>query len=182
MSGWPLQGRRNPLWGIELAKPVLSIRSLYVLLVVLLSAWVMGAALRLSAELASCYVLIKRGVVTTRISGIPSAQLYPQVDTFRLESMISSPIFWDVIKFTAQPKSLFFVSCLLLRSTNVLANTINLEQPWYIWGLSKGSNSEKISFNINFLRCRAIVRIQSCCRDHCIYWFSNSSREDWLSD
>ena len=53
MSGSPLQGRRNPLGGIELAKPVLSIRSLYVLLVVLLSAWALGAALRLSAELAS---------------------------------------------------------------------------------------------------------------------------------
>ena len=37
---------------VELAKPELSIRSLYVLLVVLLSAWVLGAALRLSAELA----------------------------------------------------------------------------------------------------------------------------------
>ena len=53
MSGSPLQGRRNPLWGTELAKPLLSIRSLYVLLVVLLSAWVLGAALRLSAELAN---------------------------------------------------------------------------------------------------------------------------------
>ena len=78
---------------MELSVQLLSIRSLYVLLVVLLSAWVMGAALRLSAELTSCYVLIKRGVVTTRISGIPSAQFYPQVDTFRLASVISSPIF-----------------------------------------------------------------------------------------
>ena len=49
MSGWPLQGRRNPLWGMELSVQLLSIRSLYVLLVVCLSAWVLGAALRLSA-------------------------------------------------------------------------------------------------------------------------------------
>ena len=37
----------------EACEHQLSIRSLYVLLVVLLSAWVLGAALRLSAELAS---------------------------------------------------------------------------------------------------------------------------------
>ncbi len=52
MSGSPRQGPLDPLSGVDLAKHPLSIRSLYVLLVVLLSAWVLGAALRLSAELA----------------------------------------------------------------------------------------------------------------------------------
>ena len=42
---------------------MLSIRSLYVLLVVLLSAWALGAALRLSAELASLCVQNERGVL-----------------------------------------------------------------------------------------------------------------------
>ena len=45
-------GPLDPLLGVNPAKPLLSIRSLYVLLVVLLSAWVLGAALRLSAEIA----------------------------------------------------------------------------------------------------------------------------------
>ena len=52
MSGSPRQGPLNPLLGVEPAECPLSIRSLYVLLVVVLSAWVLGAALRLSAELA----------------------------------------------------------------------------------------------------------------------------------
>ena len=42
----------DPVSGDDTAEHPLSIRSLYVLLVVLLSAWVLGAALRLSAELA----------------------------------------------------------------------------------------------------------------------------------
>ena len=37
---------------LTLAEPLLSIRFLYVLLVVLLSGWVLGAALRLSSQLA----------------------------------------------------------------------------------------------------------------------------------
>ena len=58
---WWLAGYRQPsvdkdLWilyqGVNPAEHPLSIRSLYVLLVVVLSAWVLGAALRLSAELA----------------------------------------------------------------------------------------------------------------------------------
>ena len=44
------QGPWDPLSGVEPAEHPLSIRSLYVLLVVLLSAWVLGAAIRLSAE------------------------------------------------------------------------------------------------------------------------------------
>ena len=46
------QGPLDPLSGEEPAEHPLSIRSLYVLLVVVLSTWVLGAALRLSAELA----------------------------------------------------------------------------------------------------------------------------------
>jgi hypothetical protein len=42
----------DPLSGVDPAEPPLSIRSVYVLLVLLLSAWVLGAALRLSAEFA----------------------------------------------------------------------------------------------------------------------------------
>ena len=52
MSGSPRQGPLDPLSGVDPAQHPLSIGSLYVLLVVLLSAWVLGAALRLSAELA----------------------------------------------------------------------------------------------------------------------------------
>ena len=52
-TGLPRQGPLDPLSGVEPAEHPLSIRSLYVLLVVLLSAWVLGAALRLSAELAN---------------------------------------------------------------------------------------------------------------------------------
>ena len=52
MSGSPRQGPLNPLSEVDTAEHPLSIRSLYVLLVVVLSAWVLGAALRLSAELA----------------------------------------------------------------------------------------------------------------------------------
>ena len=52
MGGSPRQGPLNPLSGVETAEHPLSIRSLYVLLVVVLSAWALGAALRLSAELA----------------------------------------------------------------------------------------------------------------------------------
>ena len=52
MTGSPRQGPRGPLLRVDLAKHPLSIRSLYVLLVVVLSALVLGAALRLSAELA----------------------------------------------------------------------------------------------------------------------------------
>ena len=52
MTGSPRQGPLDPLSGEEPAEYPLSIRSLYVLLVVVLSAWVLGAALRLSAELA----------------------------------------------------------------------------------------------------------------------------------
>ena len=46
------QRTSDPLSGVDPAEHPLSIRSLYVLLVVLLSGWVLGAALRLSAELA----------------------------------------------------------------------------------------------------------------------------------
>ena len=52
MPGSARQGPLDPLSGVDPAEPLLSIRSLYVLLVVLLSAWVLGAALRLSAEFA----------------------------------------------------------------------------------------------------------------------------------
>ena len=52
-SNWlPRQGPLDPLSGAEPAEHPLSIRSLYVLLVVLLSAWVLGAALRSSAGFA----------------------------------------------------------------------------------------------------------------------------------
>ena len=54
MSGSPRQGPLDPLSEEDTAEHPLSIRSLYVLLVVVLSAWVLGAALRLSAELAEC--------------------------------------------------------------------------------------------------------------------------------
>ena len=53
LTGLPRQGPLDPLSGVGPTECPLSIRSLYVLLVVLLSAWVLGAALRLSAELAS---------------------------------------------------------------------------------------------------------------------------------
>ena len=52
MSESPGQGPLDPLSGVKAAEHPLSIRSLYVLLVVLLSAWVLGAALSLSSELA----------------------------------------------------------------------------------------------------------------------------------
>ena len=52
MSGSPRQGPLDPLTEVDPAEHPLSIRSLYVLFVVVLSAWVLGAALRLSAELA----------------------------------------------------------------------------------------------------------------------------------
>jgi len=52
MSGSPRQGPLNPLSEVVTAEHPLSIRSLYVLLVVLLSGWVLGAALLLSSELA----------------------------------------------------------------------------------------------------------------------------------
>jgi len=52
MTGSPRQGPLDPLSEVDPAEHPLSIRSLYVLLVVLLSAWVLGAALRLSAGLA----------------------------------------------------------------------------------------------------------------------------------
>ena len=51
-DGSPRQGPLDPLSGVDPAEDPLSIRSLYVLLVVLLSGWVLGAALRLSSELA----------------------------------------------------------------------------------------------------------------------------------
>ncbi len=46
------QGPLDPLSGVDPAVHPLPIRSRYVLLVVVLSAWVLGAALRLSSELA----------------------------------------------------------------------------------------------------------------------------------
>jgi hypothetical protein len=52
MTGSPRQGPWDPLSGEDPAEHPLSIRSLYVLLVVLLSGWVLGAALRLGSELA----------------------------------------------------------------------------------------------------------------------------------
>ena len=52
MTGSARQGPLDPLSGVDPAEHPLHIRSLYVLLVVLLSAWVLGAALRLSSELA----------------------------------------------------------------------------------------------------------------------------------
>ena len=52
MSDSPRQEPWDPLTEEDPEEHSLSIRSLYVLLVVLLSAWVLGAALRLSAELA----------------------------------------------------------------------------------------------------------------------------------
>ena len=63
MSGSPRQGPLDPLSGVDPDQHPLSIRSLYVLLVVVLSAWVLGAALPLSAELASGYVLNQQGVL-----------------------------------------------------------------------------------------------------------------------
>ena len=51
MSGSPRQGPLDPLSGDDPAEHPLSIRSLSVLLVVVLSVCVLGAALRLSAEL-----------------------------------------------------------------------------------------------------------------------------------
>jgi len=52
MTGSPRQGPLDPLSELGTAEHPLSIRSLYVLLVVVLSAWVLGAALRLSSQLA----------------------------------------------------------------------------------------------------------------------------------
>ena len=52
MGGLARQGPLDPLSGVGHAEHPLSIRSLYVLLVVVLSAWVLGAALYLSSELA----------------------------------------------------------------------------------------------------------------------------------
>ena len=52
MSGSPLQGPLDPLSGVDPAEHPLSLQSLYVLLVVLLSGWVLAAALRLGSELA----------------------------------------------------------------------------------------------------------------------------------
>ena len=52
MPGSPRQGTLDPLSGVDPAESQLSIRSVYVLVVVVLSAWVLGAALRLSAEFA----------------------------------------------------------------------------------------------------------------------------------
>ena len=52
MSGSPRQGPLDPLSGEDPAEHPLSIRSLYVLLVVVLSAWLLGAALHLGSELA----------------------------------------------------------------------------------------------------------------------------------
>ena len=52
MPGSPRQGTLDPLSGVDPAEPPLSIRSVYVLVVVVLSAWVLGAAHHLSAELA----------------------------------------------------------------------------------------------------------------------------------
>ena len=49
MTGAPRQRPLDLLSGEDPVEAPLSIRSLYVLLVVLLSAWVLGAALRLSA-------------------------------------------------------------------------------------------------------------------------------------
>ena len=52
MTESPRQGPLDPLSGEDPAESPLSIRSVYVLILVLLSAWVLGAALRLSAEFA----------------------------------------------------------------------------------------------------------------------------------
>lgn len=52
MTGAPRQRPLDLLSGEDPVESPLSIRSLYVLLVVLLSAWVLGAALRLSAGLS----------------------------------------------------------------------------------------------------------------------------------
>ena len=52
MTGSARQGPLDPLSGVDPAESPLSIRSVYVLLVVVLSAWVLGAALHLGAELA----------------------------------------------------------------------------------------------------------------------------------
>ena len=52
MSESPRQGLLDPLSEVDTAVHPLSMRSLYVLLVVVLSAWVLGAALRLGSELA----------------------------------------------------------------------------------------------------------------------------------
>ena len=51
MPGSARQGPLDPLSGVDPADLPLSIRSVYVLILVLLSAWVLGAALRLSSEL-----------------------------------------------------------------------------------------------------------------------------------
>ena len=50
MTRSPRQGHRDPLSEVDPEEHPLTIRSVYVLLIVLLSAWVLGAALRLSAE------------------------------------------------------------------------------------------------------------------------------------
>ena len=52
MTGSPRQRTLDVLSGVDPDEHPLSIRSLYVLLVVVLSAWVLGAALRLGSELA----------------------------------------------------------------------------------------------------------------------------------
>lgn len=52
MPGSPRQGTLDPLSGVDPAESPLSIRSVYVMVVVVLSAWVLGAALRLSVEFA----------------------------------------------------------------------------------------------------------------------------------
>ena len=52
MTGSPRQGPLDPLSEVDPAEHLLSIRSLYVLIVMVLSAWALGAALRLSSELA----------------------------------------------------------------------------------------------------------------------------------
>ena len=52
MTGSPRQKTLDLSSGVDPNEHPLSIRSLYVLLVVLLSGWVLGAGLRLSSELA----------------------------------------------------------------------------------------------------------------------------------
>ena len=69
MTGSPRQGPLDLLSGVNPAKPLLTIRSLYVLLVVLLSAWVLGAALRLSAEFAGWWVRWAMAVLSSVVLG-----------------------------------------------------------------------------------------------------------------
>ena len=69
MPGSPRQGTLDPLSGVDPAESPLSIRSVYVLVVVVLSAWVLGAALRLSVEFAGWWVRWAMAVLSSGVLG-----------------------------------------------------------------------------------------------------------------